>query len=249
MSFTARKSEGGNDALTPLLGSTLGLTGREKNNPADYAVQAVFIGGEQIRLPASAKEKVMKFVQQISEEAAGKIIDRIEYAATRGNLACDVVEFSGAGGRVQLSPYSTNLQRPREFSKVVAGSYSSSLELVRMGNGWRLTFEGKRGSLRSHWGIVEMLQKDNGKILEYATSVPGMEPWEDLYSWFCRLLGEPGAYLHPFDAVNGAGEADNFNRRFHAAIKELAAKGKLDGGHLKVYCDLIVADIKREYRW
>ncbi|OGG73949.1 hypothetical protein A3A40_00235 [Candidatus Kaiserbacteria bacterium RIFCSPLOWO2_01_FULL_54_20] len=193
----------------------------------------------------------MKFRKQISATTATAVIDRLVEVAVRAGQQWDWVKFVLSDGTdVVCSGYSAEaVYKPEHFASVIAYAMSSTIEVTREQGRYVLAFQGQRGSLLGHWGIVELLKTDGGEISDYETSVPGMEPWEDLLGWFRRIVGNPTEPLHPFDPVNGAGEAAKFNRRFHQAIGELVRKRKLNGEQLRVHRNIIVADIKREYKW
>ncbi|MEK7093516.1 MAG: hypothetical protein AAB927_03470 [Patescibacteria group bacterium] len=197
----------------------------------------------------------MKFRKEISATTANTVITHLVDVAVRAAQEWDWVKFVMSDGTdVVCSGYSRSSDEsavPEHFASVIAYAKSSTIEITKEQGRYVLAFNGQRGSLLSHWGmfIVELLKADKGEISDYETSVPGMEPWEDLLSWFRRIVGNPNEPLHPFDPVNGNGEANHFNRRFYMAIKELVRKRKLNGDELKLYRDVIVRDIKREYRW
>lgn len=194
----------------------------------------------------------MKFSMKVSAAVAAQLAAAMERPVRSGHDDMDYAEFLLTGEeRVQISGgYHRNpVEWPTIFERVEGFSLSSKIVLRKEGDGWVLSFDGKRGSLY-HWKLEEFLVANCDEIYDYETSVQGMRPLEDLQSWFHRVTGESSAEkLHPFDPVDGFGEADDFNRRFYAAIGELTRKGKLDGRRLKVYRDIIVADIMRKYGW
>lgn len=198
----------------------------------------------------------MKFSMKVSADVATQVAALMEEPVRRGNNEMDYANFSlQGGGQFQISGgyhrESESVEWPTVFERVEGFSHSSKVVLQREGDEWVFSFDGKRGSLY-HWRLEEFLVANSGEIYDYQTSVPGMKPWEDLDSWYRRMTGESIDQGHePFQpyGLGGNGENEDFNRRFHAAIGELTRKGKLDGKHLKVYREVIVADIMRKYGW
>jgi len=196
----------------------------------------------------------MKFTMLVDHNTAVKLIDAIVEVATTANQQWDFANFyltpNGAEGAfVQAHNGEKSENRPAEFVNMTGFALSSQISLAPGGDDWKVSFSGTRGSLMEHWTKVwRLLQECGGEVSDYETSVPGMEPWENLYSWFRRIV-ETREELHPFHPIEDLFETKDFNRRFHLAIKLLARRGKLDAENLRAYRDTIVTDIKRTYDW
>jgi len=155
---------------------------------------------------------------------------------------------------------------PTNFLELVANAASSKITLTREGENYRLKFEGLRGSLSKHWwGVKALLQEaeeEGAKVEDYESSIQGMLPWEGLQDWYLRMTGKAegpnpfradtgphtGAYCLPPEEAAEDEAYQRFNQRFFAAIKQMAAKGKLNPHNLRVHAKLIENDLRRLHK-
>jgi hypothetical protein len=154
----------------------------------------------------------MKLVMMVDRATAEKVAEKVIYAAEH-DAECAGPDVFG----------------PLHFD---AWSMSSKISIAPSGDVYKLSFEGRRGSFWNHWGIMDDLRAayEGGaaQIVEYASSVRGMTPFEDLHGYFHRVTGER---LHDLTIDDDALRAE-FNHRFHSRVCRVGRKEPLTAEQL-----------------